>query len=107
MFYNLKSIEMKFVNFFFFQYENCLKKFYKNPSVEVLLYLARALFKAGKLKETKITLLKALRVAPQDTGLLFNTALVLQQRAIATLKMEKSTLGTVLEAVNELALSQK
>jgi RNA polymerase-associated protein CTR9 len=69
--------------------------------------LARAYFRAGKLKETKVTLLKALRIAPQDSVLLFNTALVLQQRAIATLKMEKSNLGTVLEAVNELALSQK
>lgn len=32
-----------------------------------MLYLARAYFRAGKLKEAKITLLKARRVAPQDT----------------------------------------
>jgi RNA polymerase-associated protein CTR9 len=40
------------------QYENCLRKFYKHHHVEVLQYLARAYFKAGKLKEAKMTLLK-------------------------------------------------
>ena len=46
-------------------YENCLKRFVKHPNVEVLLYLAaRAYFKAGKMKEAKMTLLKARRVAP-------------------------------------------
>lgn len=41
-----------------FQYENCLRKFYKYHHVEVLQYLGRAYFKAGKLKEAKLTLLK-------------------------------------------------
>ena len=49
-------------------YENCLKKFYKFHNVEVLLYLARAYARCGKLKEAKLTLLKARRVAPQVTG---------------------------------------
>lgn len=40
------------------QYENCLKKFYKYQNTEVLLYLARALFKCGKLQECKQMLLK-------------------------------------------------
>ena len=40
------------------QYENCLRKFFKHHNVEVLLYLARAYFKAGKLKECKQILLK-------------------------------------------------
>lgn len=48
-------------------YENCLKKFFKHNNVEVMQYLARAYFRAGKLKEAKMTLLKARRVAPQDT----------------------------------------
>uniref|UniRef100_A0A3P8WYG3 CTR9 homolog, Paf1/RNA polymerase II complex component n=1 Tax=Cynoglossus semilaevis TaxID=244447 RepID=A0A3P8WYG3_CYNSE len=39
-------------------YENCLKKFYKYQNTEVLLYLARALFKCGKLQECKQMLLK-------------------------------------------------
>lgn len=41
-----------------FQYENCLRKFYKYHHVEVLQYLGRAYFKAGKLKEAKMSLLK-------------------------------------------------
>lgn len=48
-------------------YENCLKKFYRHNNVEVMQYLARAYYRAGKLKEAKTTLLKARRVAPQDT----------------------------------------
>merc|ERR1711863_92943 len=43
-------------------YENCLKKFYPYPHVDTLLYLARAYSKSGKLKEAKMTLLKARRV---------------------------------------------
>ncbi len=35
------------------------------PSLQVLQYLARAYYKAGKMKEAKATLLKARRVAPQ------------------------------------------
>ena len=46
-------------------YENCLKKFFKYSNVEVLLYVARAYARCGKLKEAKQTLLKARRVAPQ------------------------------------------
>ena len=46
-------------------YENALKKFYKAPNVEVLQYLSRAYYKAGKLREAKAALLRARRVAPQ------------------------------------------
>lgn len=54
-----------------------------------------------------MVLLKARRVAPQDTVLLFNIALVLQRLATQILKDEKSTLQTVLQAVHELGLSLK
>lgn len=54
-----------------------------------------------------MTLLKARRVAPQDTVLLYNIALVLQRLAHSILKDEKSTLTTVLQAVHELGLSRK
>ncbi|CAG9821498.1 unnamed protein product [Phaedon cochleariae] len=57
--------------------------------------------------ECKMTLLKAQRVAPQDTVLLYNIALVLQRLATFILKDEKSTLSTVLQAVHELGLSLK
>ena len=88
-------------------YENCIRKFFKNPNVEILQYLARAHFKAGKLREAKLSLLKAQHVAPHDTVLLFNTALVLQRLATQILKDEKSDLQTVLDAVTELQLSHK
>lgn len=88
-------------------YENCLKKFYKYNNVDVLMYLARAYFKCGKLKECKITLLKARRVAPHDTVLLYNIALVLQRLATHILRDEKSNLKTVLQAVHELELARR
>jgi RNA polymerase-associated protein CTR9 len=88
-------------------YENCMKKFYKHHNVEVMQYLARAYFRAGKLNEAKTVLLKARRVAPQDSVLLFNIALVLQRLAMQILKDEKSVLTEVLQAVHELGLAHK
>ncbi|XP_071371912.1 RNA polymerase-associated protein CTR9 homolog isoform X1 [Centroberyx affinis] len=88
-------------------YENCLKKFYKHQNTEVLLYLARALFKCGKLQECKQMLLKARHVAPSDTVLMFNVALVLQRLATLVLKDEKSNLKAVLSAVKELELAHR
>ncbi|KAK0140225.1 RNA polymerase-associated protein CTR9 [Merluccius polli] len=88
-------------------YENCLKKFYKHQNTEVLLYLARALFKCGKLQDCKQMLLKARHVAPSDTVLMFNVALVLQRLATLVLKDEKSNLKAVLSAVKELELAHR
>lgn len=50
---------------------------------------------------------QARRVAPHDTIILYNIALVLQKLATQTLKDEKSNLKTVLSAVHELDLAQK
>ena len=88
-------------------YENCLKKFYKFHHVDTLLYLARAYAKDGKLRDAKMTLLKARRVAPHDTVILYNIALILQRLASQLLRDEKSTLNEVLQAVHELGLSHK
>ena len=44
----------------FIQYENCLRKFFKYHNVDVMMYLARAYYKCGKLRECKNTLLKVL-----------------------------------------------
>ena len=41
-----------------FQYENCLKKFQNFHNTEILLYLARAYYKTGRLNDCKRTLLK-------------------------------------------------
>uniref|UniRef100_A0ABD2W7J2 UDP-N-acetylglucosamine--peptide N-acetylglucosaminyltransferase SPINDLY n=1 Tax=Trichogramma kaykai TaxID=54128 RepID=A0ABD2W7J2_9HYME len=88
-------------------YENCLRKFYKFHHVEILVYLARAHLKAGKLREAKMTLLKARRIAPQDMLLLYNIAYVLQLLATQILKDPKTKLETVQQAVRELELSHR
>ena len=41
-----------------FQYESCLKKFFRSYRVEVMFYLARAYYKAGRLEDCKRLLLK-------------------------------------------------
>lgn len=46
------------------QYENCLKKFFKYHNTEVMVYLARAYFKCGRLKECKTILLKVQTLPP-------------------------------------------
>ena len=89
------------------QYENCLKKFFKHHNTEVLMYLARAYFKSGKLRECKQTLLKARHVSPADTVLLYNVALVQQRLATSILRDEKSNLKAVLGAVQDLELAHR
>ena len=71
------------------------------------MYLARAYAKDGKLREAKTALLSARRVAPQDTVVLYNVALVLQRMAGQVLPNPKSPLGTVLQAVHELGLAHR
>ncbi|EDO34243.1 predicted protein, partial [Nematostella vectensis] len=88
-------------------YENCLRKFFKHHSVEVMLYLARAYYRAGKLKDCKRVLLKARHVSPNDTILLFNVSLVQQKLATGILRAEKSSLKVVLGAVGELEQAQR
>lgn len=50
---------------------------------------------------------KARRVAPHDTLVLFNLAVVLQRIAMQVLRDEKSNLRTVTNAVEELKTAQK
>ncbi|CAG2169845.1 unnamed protein product, partial [Oppiella nova] len=88
-------------------YENCLRRFYSHTNTDILLYMSRAYFKWGKLRQCKSVLLKARRVNPQDSVLLYNLALVLQKLAASVLEDTKSSLRTVLSAVHELGLAQK
>ncbi|XP_018496756.1 LOW QUALITY PROTEIN: RNA polymerase-associated protein CTR9 homolog [Galendromus occidentalis] len=88
-------------------YENCLHKFYKYDNVEILLYLARVLYRSGKLQECKKILLRARRAVPNDSQILYNIALVLQRLGMQVLKDEKSNLRTVLQAVSELDIAHK
>ncbi|EEC04797.1 tpr repeat nuclear phosphoprotein, putative [Ixodes scapularis] len=61
----------------------------------------------NRLRECKRILLRARRVAPQDTLLLYNIALVLQRLAAQCLRDDKSSLATVLSAVHELGLAHR
>lgn len=88
-------------------YENCVKKFYKSYSVEVMFYLARAYYKAGRLSDCKHLLLKTRHVAPHDTLLMFNLSVVQQRLATGVLRNEKSNLKAVLSAVGDLELAQR
>ena len=73
----------------------------------MLNYLARAYFKAAKLEESMRTLLKARHVAPQDTVVLYNLALVLQRLATAVLRDGKSGLASVLRSTQHLQVKLK
>ena len=91
---------------FFLQYENCMKKFYKYHNIDILLYLSRAYFKCGKLRECKQMLQKARHVHPSDTLLTYNLALAQQRLATSVLRDEKSNLKAVFRAVQDLQLAR-
>uniref|UniRef100_A0A5K3FBW5 TPR_REGION domain-containing protein n=2 Tax=Mesocestoides corti TaxID=53468 RepID=A0A5K3FBW5_MESCO len=87
-------------------YENCIRKFNRENDTELLLYLARAFFKANQLKECKTILLKARRVKPWDPLLTFNLALVQKRMAVLVLKDEASSFAAVCEAISDLNMAR-
>ncbi|KAM3174519.1 hypothetical protein ACTXT7_010376 [Hymenolepis weldensis] len=87
-------------------YENCIRKFKKENDTELLLYLARAYFKANQLKECKSVLLKARHVKPWDPLLTFNLALVQKRMAVLVLKDEASSFAAVCEAISDLSMAR-
>ena len=89
------------------QYKNAMRTFNLTADPEALTYLARALFKANQMEECKKCLIKARRVAPNDTVVLYNMALVMQQLAQKKLVDTKSNLKEVVGAVRDLELSEK
>ena len=58
-------------------YTTTLQKHYKNNST-IMLYLARALYDAGKNTEAKRVLLKAIHLQPTQNLLRFNSAVTMQ-----------------------------
>jgi len=88
-------------------YKNAMRTFQLESDPECLTYLARALFKSNNLAECKQCLIKARHVAPSDTVVLYNLALVMQQLAEKKLTDTKSNLKAVVGAVRDLELSQK
>lgn len=75
--------------------------------VEWLTWVARAHGLAGRPQAARSALLRARRVAPHDTALLYNTALTLRRLAAHVLKDERSSLDVVLRAVHELQVSHR
>lgn len=88
-------------------YENCLKKFYNNSNTDILLYMARALFKANKLADCKKVLLRARSICPYDLNILFNLAKVLKTLARQIFEDQKSTYHTVVQAEYELKMASQ
>ncbi|UXI19272.1 hypothetical protein NH340_JMT05215 [Sarcoptes scabiei] len=88
-------------------YENCHKRFFQSTNNEIMLYIARAYYKWGKMRQCKNILLKIRHIAPNDTLILFNLALVLQKLTATVLEDTKSSLRTVLQAVHELGLAHR
>ncbi|VIO92177.1 TPR Domain containing protein [Brugia malayi] len=83
-------------------YDNCIKKFNRHNDVSLLLYLARAHYKAGKFSECRHILEKAICEAPDNMMLKFNHAFVLQKLATQMLRDDKSSLEMVTGAVDDL-----
>ena len=89
-------------------YENCAKKFFKHSNSDILLYLARALYKAGRLAECKQMLLRARHVVPEDTIFIYNLALVQRKLSKQILQENtKSSLRVVQGAVNDLEIAMR
>ena len=88
-------------------YENCAKKFYKHTNTELLSYLIRALFKAGRLSECRQMLLKARHISPEDPIFMYNLALVEQKLSKQVMADNKSNLKTVEKAIHDLQAAFK
>ena len=88
-------------------YENCIKKFFKYSNIEILLYWARALYKANRLQECKLILIKARHVAPYDIILMHNLSLVQQKLAKQTLEENKYNLKQIETAIKDLEIAKQ
>ncbi|BDA40854.1 RNA polymerase-associated protein CTR9 homolog [Coccomyxa sp. Obi] len=88
-------------------YTSVLRKSFHGCQPTLLLYLSRAYYDAGDLKEARSVLLKAVHLAPSDHRLHFNIALTMQQYAVRLLKQSRaegdvSRLAEFEEAVMDL-----
>eukprot|EP01125_Pyxidicula_operculata_P017886 TRINITY_DN6313_c0_g1_i2.p1 TRINITY_DN6313_c0_g1~~TRINITY_DN6313_c0_g1_i2.p1 ORF type:complete len:849 (-),score=179.17 TRINITY_DN6313_c0_g1_i2:41-2587(-) len=74
-------------------YKACLQQFSKNfdtnLTVQLHLYLAKALYESGTWDEAKLHLQKALHLTPWNMDLWYNLALTLQANATHIYKVEK------------------
>lgn len=93
-------------------YENALKRF-KEAALDptIFLYLARAQYFHGDLKDARRTLQLARHLAPQNHALRYNLAVVMKRMALLTFGDARSitvpTLAEVQGAVEDLKVAQK
>lgn len=74
----LNSLRAKWCMYCCQVYSSVLRKSFHGSNATLLLYLGRAYYDAGELKNARTVLLKAVHVAPSDHRLLFNIALTMQ-----------------------------
>lgn len=79
----------------FFQYQNCLRKFFYNTDSQIVLYLARTHYEAEQWQDCKKTLLRAIHLAPSNYTLRFDAGVVMQKFSALTLQKEKKTADEV------------
>ncbi|KAF0991486.1 hypothetical protein HZS_6784 [Henneguya salminicola] len=89
-------------------YESCYDKFCSRlPNTEILIYLARAYFKAQQLIKAKKVLIKLLFYSPRDILALFNLSIILEKNASNMLKNDRAALFDVEAAISQLEVAQR
>ncbi|XP_017077383.2 RNA polymerase-associated protein CTR9 homolog [Drosophila eugracilis] len=88
-------------------YKQCLKEFLPENSVDVMHYLARALYGEGKTNEAKLWLLKARHLTPQDPFVVYNLALAIKEDAKRVLALPRPELNDLIKADLELKVAAK
>ncbi|KAL7074104.1 hypothetical protein ACQ4LE_006593 [Meloidogyne hapla] len=88
-------------------YKNCMTKFDRNNDIQLMGYIARAYWKAGKIIECREYVEKILKEEPDKLVHQFNHAVVLQKMATQVLKDVKSNLEAVTNAVEDLKIAER
>ncbi|CAI4231970.1 unnamed protein product [Auanema sp. JU1783] len=88
-------------------YVNAMKKFGKENDSLMLMYLARAYFRANKLLDGRETLERAIFEAPDNVQIKFNHAFILKKMAKDTLADVKSTTTMVNGAIDDLRTAER
>ncbi|EDW92282.1 RNA polymerase-associated protein CTR9 homolog [Drosophila yakuba] len=86
-------------------YERCLKDFLPKNCVDVMHYLAKALYDEGSTRQAKMWLLKVRHLAPQDPFVIFNLALTIKKEADQALALPRPQLDELKSIVEELKVA--
>ncbi|EDX08324.1 GD11743 [Drosophila simulans] len=77
-------------------YERCLKNHLPKNSVDVMHYLAKALYNNGDTRMAKMWLLKVRHLVPQDPHVIFNLGLVIKKEAEDALALPRPQLDDLM-----------